>query len=164
MALETAPASQASTGNWLITYIPSGNGLSVAALVAGTAKSLTYSFTPDGFNRNITQASVEDARLTMTQKLSSPGTITETIEVKYVESQTAGSANLVLVAGTTGSLTVRRGVGNATVPTIGQKADVITFVAGVQRPDAPTDNGLDTIRIDPSAFPGRQEHLVETRG
>lgn len=145
MALETAPASQASTGNWLITYTPSGTGLSVAVLTGGTAKSLTYSFTPDGFNRNITEASIEDARLTMAQKLSRPGTTTEVIEVKYVESQTAGSANVVLVAGTTGILTLRRGVANATIPTVGQKADVITFVAGVQRPDAPTDNGLDTI-------------------
>ena len=70
MALETAPASQASTGNWRITYIPSGNALSVAILNGGTAKPLTYSFTPDGFNRTITE--VIRAALTRYVKRSKP--------------------------------------------------------------------------------------------
>lgn len=146
MALETAPASQGSTGNWLITYVPAAaNALSVAILVGATAKQLTYSFTPDGFNRAISQESVPDARLTMAQTFSRPGTSTETIEVKYVESSDAGSASVILVPGTTGKLNLRRGVGNEITPTVGQKADVVTFIAGVQRPDAPTANGLDTI-------------------
>lgn len=145
MAIETTPVAQGSTGNWRITYSPSGTGLSAAILVGGTAKDFTYSFTPDGFNRNFTEEKVTDARLTMAQVLESPGSYLEAIEVTYVESATAGSASVTLVDYATGLLSIRRGVDNATVWTIGQKADVVTFKAGKRRPNAPTANGLDTI-------------------
>lgn len=146
MALESTPASTQSDGKWRITFVPSGsNALSVAIINGGTSKPLTYGFTPDGFNWSTTQATVEDKRLTLVQDLSRPGKITETLEVKYVASADSGSADAVLVAGLEGQLNVRRGVDNATTATIGQKADVITFVAGAKRPDAPVENGVDTI-------------------
>lgn len=144
MALETVPASTQSDGKWRITQVASGsNALSVAILAAG--KPLTYSFTADGFNWSTSQVTVEDKRLTLTQDLSRPGKTTETLEVKYVASADVNSAAVILAAGSEGQLNVRRGVDNATVATVGQKADVITYVAGAQRPDAPTENGLDTI-------------------
>lgn len=146
MALDPIPASSQSDGRWKITYVPkSANALSVAALTGASAKNLTYSFTPDGFNRSISEATVDDKRLTLIQDLSRPGKVTETLEVKYVESQDTGSANVILTPGTEGKLNVRRGVSNDTAYATGQKADVITFVAGQQRPDAPTENGVDTI-------------------
>lgn len=146
MALETVPASTQSDGKWRITYTPlASNALSVAILNGATAKALTYSFTPDGFNWAITQATVEDKRLTLMQDLSRPGKTTETLEVKYVSSAGVDSAAQILVAGVEGQLTVRRAVGNEVTHTVAQKADVITFIAGAQRPDAPTENGLDTI-------------------
>lgn len=146
MALETVPASSQSDGRWRITYVPAGsNALSVAILNGATAKPLTYSFTADGFNWTTAQATVEDKRLTLEQDLSRPGKTTETLEVKYVDSATADSAAVLLTAGTEGQLTVRRSVANGTTHTVAQKADVITFIAGAQRPDAPTENGLDTI-------------------
>lgn len=149
MTLETAPTSNASTGNWLITYTPSGTGLSVAVLTGGTAKTLTYGFTPDGFDWQTAQNEVEDKRLTMAQILTAPGNYKETLKVRYVESTTAGSPCVVLTNGVTGILTVRRGgVANATALTIGQKVDVITFTAGIPRLDAPTENGLDTFSQD----------------
>lgn len=145
MALETAVASQGSTGNWLINYVPTGSSAKSAAILGGgTSKSLTYSFTPDGFNRAITQETVTDPRLTMEQTLSRPGTTTETIEVKYVESADAASAKAILTAGSTGQLVIRRGVPNSTAWAAGQTVDIITYIAGVQRPDAPVANGLDT--------------------
>jgi hypothetical protein len=146
MALEPVPASTQSDGKWRITYVPSSaNALSVAALVGATAKTLTYSFTPDGFAWTITQAVVEDKRLTLTQDLSRPGKTSETLETKYVESDDPTSANVLLTPGTEGKLNVRRGIDNAVAFAVGQKADVITFVAGAQRPDAPTENGVSTI-------------------
>jgi hypothetical protein len=146
VALETAPASQGSTGNWRITYVPTGsNPLSAAILVGGTSKDFTYGFTPDGFNRVFNENSVEDPRLTMSQVLSRPGSYTETLEVTYVESATAGSPSVVLVNGLTGFLAIRRGLANSTVWTAAQTADVITFVAGQRRPNPPTANGIDTI-------------------
>lgn len=146
MALETVPQSTQSDGRWRITYVPpAANALSVAILGGVTAKPLTYSFTPDGFNWATTQATVDDKRLTLTQDLSRPGKKTETLEVKYVASTDPGSAAVLLVEGTEGKLNVRRGVDNAAAYVVAQLADVISFVAGAQRPDAPTENGLDTI-------------------
>jgi hypothetical protein len=40
---------------------------------------------------------------------------------------------------------IRRGVANGTAYATSQKVDVISFVLGVQVPDAPAENGLDTI-------------------
>lgn len=146
MALENVPASTQSDGKWRITDVPLGsNALSVAILNGGTAKPLTYSFTPDGFNYAISQATVADPRLTLIQDLTRPGKTSETLEVKYVASTDTGSADFILTEGKTGQLNVRRGVDNATVATVAQKADVITYVAGAKRPDAPTENGIDTI-------------------
>lgn len=146
MALDPVPASSQSDGRWKIAYLPTAsNPLSVAALNGGTSKAMTYSFTADGFNYGITQASVPDKRLTLVQDLSRPGKTTETLETKYVDSADANSAAVLLPAGTTGQFIVRRGTDNATAWTIGQKVDVITFISGAQRPDAPTENGLDTI-------------------
>lgn len=146
MALENVPASSQSDGRWRITYVPAGsNALSVAILNGATSAPLTYSFTADGFNWSITQATVEDKRLTLEQDLSRPGKTTETLEVKYVDSADPKSAPVLLTPGTEGQINVRRGVANSAVAATGQKADVITFIAGAQRPDAPTENGLDTI-------------------
>jgi hypothetical protein len=147
--LDPVPASQQSDGRWKIGFVPSGTGtpnpLSIAVLKAATSFNMTYSFTPDGFAYAVTQASVEDKRLTLTQDLSRPGKTSETLENKYVETLAAGSASVVLKPNTAGYFVVRRGVDNATDWAVGQIVDVISIIAGAQRPDAPTENGLDTI-------------------
>ena len=140
-----APSSQ-SDGRWKIAYVPTaGNALSVAILNGGTSKALTYSFTPDGFNLGKVQATVADKRLTLVQDLSRPGKVTPSLELKYVASTDANSADAILTAGLEGQFVIRRGVDNATAWTIGQKVQVIKFVLGVKREDAPTENGVDTI-------------------
>lgn len=144
MAAETVPASSQSDGRRRIWFVAKGsNPLSVAILKA--AKDMTYSFTPDGWNRSIAQATVVDKRLTLKRDLSRPGKVTEGLDVKYVESTTANSADVILVEGVEGFFVERRGVDNPTDPTVGQTVDVLTILAGVKRPDAPTENGLDTI-------------------
>jgi hypothetical protein len=140
MALEPTPASSQSDARWRVAYVPTADDPESAADVI-TGDLLTYSFTPDGFNWTTTQATVEDKRLTLDQDLSRPGTL----EVKYIDSITAGSAKLVLLEGTEGFLVVRRGVANSTEWAASQKVDIITFVAGAQRPDAPVENGVDTV-------------------
>lgn len=146
MPLETAPASSESTGRWRITYLPlTADPLSVADLEGEDAVPLTYSFTPDGFNWTTTQATVADPRLTLAQDLSRPGKVTETLEVKYVDSVDANSAAVILTQGTEGYLVLRRLVPNETIHTVAQKVYVLKFSAGLQRPDAPTDGGIDTI-------------------
>jgi hypothetical protein len=144
--IENTPASTQSDGRWRITQVPTGsNALSAAILAGATAKPLTYGFTADGFNHSASQATVEDKRLTLIQNLSRPGKVTETLEVKYVASTDANSADAILTENSEGQLNIRKGIGNDVAPAAGQKADVVTYVAGVKRPDAPTENGIDTI-------------------
>ena len=142
MALEATPASTASDGRWRIAYSElADDPLSAADLV----DDVTYSFTADGFDWQITQDTAEDKRLTMIQNLERPGRKKETLTVTYVASTTAGSADVLFTEGLEGHLTVRRGVDAATAWTAAQKADVITFKAGAKRPNAPVENGVDTI-------------------
>jgi len=150
MALEAVPASTQSDGKWIIWNVPSGsNAKSVAILNGGTSKPITYGLTADGWNRSITQATVEDKRLTLIQNLSRPGRVAETIEVKAVESADVASADAILTAlaasGAETQFAVRRAVDNATTATVGQKIDLITGVVGVRRPQAPVENGVDTV-------------------
>lgn len=141
------PQSSQSDGRWKIAYVPKGaaNPLSIAILKGLTTKDLTYSFTPDGFALARTQATVNDPRLTLIQILSRPGKVTETLELKYVASSDADSADAVLTDGLEGSFVIRRSTDNPTDWTVAQKVDVVTFVLGVRRPDAPVENGVDTV-------------------
>jgi hypothetical protein len=147
LALETTPPSQQSDGFLRIGYIPSGNNLSVAVLGGGTEKDLTYSFTPTGFNRKFTEATVTDPRLTNVAVLARPGTFTEQIDIQYVVSGTGAAdiAYTALQSYSTGFLSLRYTIANSIVWTVGQKVDSIAFVAGKQMRDAPTANGLFTV-------------------
>lgn len=146
MVQELVPASSQSDGRWRITAVPVGsNALSVAVVNGGTSKAVTYGLTADGFNYTLTQASVDDKRLTLVQDLTRPGKTSEALELKMVASEDANAAANVLLPGTSWQLNVRRGVDNATIATVGQKADVLTVTIGAHRPDAPVENGLDTI-------------------
>jgi len=145
--LDPVVASSQSDGNRRITFVPitATNPLSVATLNGTTAKPLTYSFTPDGYNRTPTQAEVPDPRLTLTQTLTRPGKVSETFEVKFVESEDPNSACVILAQGVEGYIVERRGIDNKVAYATGQKVDVIKIIAGVQRPDAPAENGIDTM-------------------
>ena len=147
MATEQTPASTQSDGKWRITYVPTGsNALSVAILNGATAKPVTYGLTSDGWNHTVTQATVEDKRLTLVTDLSRPGRITESLVVTYVKSATTDSADTIFVEGLAGQLLVRRAVDNTTTHiATTQKGDLVTFVAGAKRPNAPVENGVDTI-------------------
>lgn len=146
MPKDVVPQSSQSDGRWKIAFVPAaGNPLSAAIVKGVTSKNLTYSFTPDGFNWSTTQAEVADPRLTLDQDLTRPGKKKETLETKYVDSANADAAATVLVEGVAGYFVVRRGTDNATDWAAGDTVDVITFTAGAQRPDAPTENGVDTI-------------------
>lgn len=150
MPAENVPASVQSDGKWRITTVPIGsNALSVAILNGATSKPITYGLTADGWAYSKTQATVEDKRLTLIANLARPGKTTETWEVKVVESAVADTADAILgalaISGATIQLNVRRAVDNATTHTIGQIADIHTVVVGTRRPQAPVENGVDTV-------------------
>lgn len=144
MALEAVPGSVSTPGNLRIAFVPSGNALSVAVLVASTTKDLTYSLTPSGFNRAIGQDTIDDPRLTLVQKLSKPGNVTETLELQWVYGTDADVAGTALAVGTTGFIVARYALPNATAWTAAQKVDLLTIQAGQPRKDAPADNGVYT--------------------
>ncbi len=149
MAIEATPASTQSDGRWRITNVPAAsNAKSVAILNGATAKPITYGITAGGWDQQVSQATVEDKRLTLLQDLSRPGKVTETLNVTVVASADVNSADRVL-AGLSASqaesqYAVRRAIGNEVTHTVGQLADIITGVVGVRRPDAPVENGVDT--------------------
>lgn len=151
MAAENVPASTQSDGRWRITNLPTGsNAKSVAILNGGTAKPITYGITAGGWNHAVNQATVEDKRLTLIQDLSRPGKVSETLEVTVVESDDVASADRILsglaASQVESQFVVRRAVANADTHATGQRADIITGVVGVRRPDAPVENGVDTAK------------------
>ena len=135
MAAETIPGSVQTLENLLIIGTPDAdNPLSVADLTDSTAKSLTYSFTPDGFNFPHTQAEIEDPRLTAGQVGSLPGRAKDgPIEVTYVHGSGSDVAKTFLAPGTTVNLTIRDSLPNSTAPATGQKADTVKVKCGKQR-------------------------------
>jgi hypothetical protein len=144
MALEATPASVATDGNLRITFVDdASNPLSVAALASGD--DITYSLTPSGFTHGITENNIDDPRLTLKQIFNRPGTSTETLALQYIWGDADDVAYSVLTEGTKGFLVVRYATPNATAYATGQKVDVLTVLAGKQRRDAPTANGLFTI-------------------
>jgi hypothetical protein len=80
-------SSRTATGRHLR---PLGSEPAVGAILNGaTAKDVTYGLTADGFAYSVSQASVDDKRLTLVQDLSRPGKTTETLTIKYVDSTDA---------------------------------------------------------------------------
>lgn len=144
MALEATPLSVASDGNLLVAFVPTGNPLSVANLVAGTTKAITYSLTPGGFNRSTTQEMVDDQRLTLVQYLQQIGRVKETLDVTYVFGDAGDVASAALTQGVSGWIVARYAVPNATAWTVGQKVDVIPIKCGIQEKSPPTANGVFT--------------------
>ena len=144
MTTEITPLSVASDGNLLVSYVPTGNPLSVANLVAVTTKAITYSLTPGGFNRATTQDTISDERLTLAQLLEQAGRVKETLEVEYVYGDAGDVAGAALTKDAVGWIVVRYAIPNGTAWTIGQKVDVIPIKCGVQAKNAPTANGVFT--------------------
>jgi hypothetical protein len=147
MTLSPVPASSASDGRhkiWFVPYAANTDPTSAAVLIADSTKDVTYSFTPDGFNHSVSEASIPDKRYTLDQDLSQPGRTTETLELKYVDSTDPGSASVTFTKGTSGWFVRRKYLDNAIEPKKDQIVDVFTVTVGAQRPDAPDENGLDT--------------------
>lgn len=144
MAAEAVPGSVPWDDNLRITFVPSGSDPKSAAILSGgTAKDLTYSL--KSFNRAITQAMIDDPRLTLKQVLQRFGKKTETLEVNYVFGGADEVARTVLAEGVAGFLTLRYSLPNATAWAAAQEIDVLTIECGAQRKDAPVDNGVQTI-------------------
>lgn len=143
MAKEITPGSVQSDDNLRVWFVPEGTAVTAAAL--GTAESITYSLTPSGFNRSITEDTVSDERLTLSQVLQKRGRKTEELEVQYVFGAADDVAYPLLKEGVRGQIVARYSEPNATEPATGQTVDILHVECGAQRKDAPSANGIQTV-------------------
>lgn len=142
MAAEAVPQSVNWDDNLRITWTAEADDpKSAADLTAGV--DLTYSLT--NMNRNITEALIDDKRLTLKQILHRRGKITENVEVSYVFGDDADVAAATLIEGVKGHLTLRYSLPNETAWAAAQVVDVITVECGKQRKDSPVENGVQTV-------------------
>lgn len=148
--LEATPASVPSDGTFLLLWVPAlgiadPSAPTVTELTAGTVKKLTYSLTPDGFNHSTTEDTIDDGRLSIVQMLQRAGTVTDTLEVKYVFGSAGDIAAAALTPGTSGFLVPRYAIPNETdITATTQKVDVLPISCGIQRKNPPTRNGVWT--------------------
>jgi hypothetical protein len=141
--LESVPESVASDDNFRLVFV-AGDADATSAAVLNAAPDITYGFTPSGFNRTTTQETINDPRLTLLQNLTRPGKVSEGIEVQFVFGGEDDVLTDLLAKGTKGTVVARYAVPNATEWAAAQIADIIPVEAGVQRKDAPTENGVWT--------------------
>jgi hypothetical protein len=143
MALEDAVDSVASDDNFRLAFVPEGSNAKSAAIL-NAAEEITYAFTPAGFNRTTTQETIQDPRLTKLQNLTRPGKVSEGVEVQFVFGGEGDVLTVLLAKDVKGTVVARYAVPNETPWTAAQVADIIPVQAGVQRKDAPTENGVWT--------------------
>lgn len=144
MPTETVAPGKAADGQGLVLFVPTiadPSAPTAAELTAATVKKLTYSLVPDGFRHETTENVINSGRYTLKQILELPGTITDTLEVQYVYTNTDSDiARLALTPGVEGYIVHRLGYPNETAPAAEQVVDVIPITAGIQRKVPPTAN------------------------
>lgn len=144
-ALEIAQDSVSTDGHFLLLWVPYAEGTDPTKLeTLASAERITYSLTPSGFNRTITEETVNDERLTLAQVLQKAGRVTNDLEVQYVFGSEDDVAAKIFVRGAKGWLVARYAIPNEEPLAASQKADVIRIEAGIPRKDAPTTNGVWT--------------------
>jgi len=134
----SGPPAVDQTGNltiwWVATIADVLAPKAATEIGAGTSYRVTHSFTPDGWGLTGSQTKNKDERLALKQALESLGTSEASLTLKYVDSNTAGSAAVVLVEGTSGYFVERRSVPQTTLAAAAQKVRVIGVTLGKQIP------------------------------
>lgn len=149
------PPSVPADGNlriaWITTYV---SGTLLAATVTSGVDLSCY-FTPDGWNRALQEAAINDDRLCTTQSGEKPGRYSETLETQYIydPQDLTPASNLAydtLLAGTSGFLVARYGLPYTTAWVAAQKVDVIAVKCGRQHKMPPAAN--DVLKIMQKEF------------
>lgn len=143
MALEDVVDSVASDDNFRLVFVADGADATSAAIL-NAAPEITYQFTPSGFNRTTAEETINDPRLTLKQNLTRPGKVSESVEVQFVFGGEGDILTDLLARGTKGKVVARYAVPNETEWAAAQIADIIPVTCGIQRKDAPTENGVWT--------------------
>ncbi|OJX72830.1 hypothetical protein [Leifsonia sp. 71-9] len=132
------PSALDQKGNTTIWWVPTiADPTAPKVTEVGAGTRVTYSFTPAGFNFGGAQGTTKDERLGLIQALESLDTNEVTLDLEYVESTDAKSANVVLAPtppATTiaGNFVIRTSTPNATLAAAAQKVRVVQVVLGAQ--------------------------------
>lgn len=92
MPYEPVQKGTPADGHGIVLAVPVIADLSkptVAELTAGTVKRVTYGLATDGFSWDTSIATITSGRYTLAQAIETDGTITDTLEVKWVYNRTA---------------------------------------------------------------------------
>jgi hypothetical protein len=132
------PPAVDQSGNLTIWWVPTIADVSApkaaTEIGANTSFRVTYSFTSDGWGLTGSQTKDKDNRLTLKQPLESLGVKDATLTLKYVDSDAAGSAAVLLQEGLVGYFVERRNVPNSTLAAASQKVRPIKVQLGAQIP------------------------------
>lgn len=144
MALEDVQPGVAADGHGLVLWVPTiadPAAPTVTELSGTGVEKLTYGLTPDGFAHETTVATITSGRYTLDQALELDGTITDTLEVRYVWTGTEDDVvRTVLTPGTEGFIVKRMAVANAEAVAADQLVTVIPVKCSIQRDVPPAQN------------------------
>ncbi len=148
---QNGPPAVDQTGNLTIWAIPASTAginldqITVANLSAATAKRITYSFLPDGWNLTMPQEKNDDPRLTARQRRQSLGRVNpELADLGYVDSDDPASASEILKDGGEWIFVERRKIANSKVASAGDKVRALKVSLGEQNGAAPNGTGKFT--------------------
>lgn len=92
MTFEAVQRGAAADGRGIILSVPAIANLAaptVAELTAAAVKRITYGLATDGFNWQTSIQTITTGRFTLQQALEMDGTVTDTLEVKWVYNRTS---------------------------------------------------------------------------
>ena len=147
------PPAVDQSGNltvWWVPAIADVNAPKLTEVAAGTR--ITYSFLSDGWNVQMPQEKLDDARLTSPQKRQSLGMVSPALDdLKYSDSTDTGSAAVVLAPASgetskSGYFVERRNVAQTELGAVGDMVRVIDCAVGVQVPGPTQGAGKFTLQ------------------
>ena len=92
MSVEQVQKGQASDGRGIVLWVPAiadPSAPKVAELTAAGVKAITYGLASDGLAHETTVATITTGRYMLDQAIELDGTVTDTVEVKWVYNRTA---------------------------------------------------------------------------
>ncbi len=140
-------------GNTKVTWVPAIANIAAPAaaveLNGASAVDLQGFLTPDGFDIQHAQASIDVSVLASTAEFSVPGRYK--LDTKLVMQRDGITANdkawTTAVAGTAGFLVVRRGVPAGNTYAAADKLEVYNVTFGKRMNDKPTKNSIATFTV-----------------
>lgn len=127
------------------------------------ATPITYGLTPDGFAHDTTIATITTGRYTLAQALELDGTVTDTVEVRYVYNRATPTAveTTLGTPGTNGYIIHSLGYANGHVFTAGDVLNAVIPVSTSIPRDVPPTQNSEAVKIQKLNVVGQVYREVE---